>query len=222
MLYTQFKEIALSPSLKQLALEHAIIRTKEIVRQFVPQNAPLTPLESNYVGVVGEIAVRKYLGLTTNLDNNYENHQVDNGDIEWKELIYDVKTDAIPDSLYRRLYNGSIKDFDTYGCRVFSARHLHHLKKYSGGLIFCAFKIPDGARETKPEFAPDESKRNMRKDVFLNNKVLFIGLIEQERVADKPPTWYTPKNPETGKQSQYNSPNFIFHHTALTSIASIL
>ena len=221
-LYRQFQEITLNVKLRDLALEHATKRTKQIIRQFVPQNAPLTPLESNYVGSIGEIAVRKYLKLNTTLDDNYDKHQVDDGDVEWNGLIYDVKTDAIPSSIYKNLHEGTIKAYDTYGCRVFSAKHLHHLKKYNGGLIFCAFKIPDNARETKIERTPDWDIKNIRKNVFENDKALIIGIIEQARVADNPPTWYTPKNPETGRQSQYNSPNYIFHHTALTSIASII
>ena len=220
-LFDQFQEITLTPKLKEQALEHAMKRTKEIRRQFVPQNAPLTPLESNYVGVIGEIAVRKFLGLSTDLNNNYEEHQVDNGDIEWDSLIYDVKTDAIPANIYKNLHNGTIKEYDTYGCRVFSAKHLHHLKKYSGGLIFCAFKIPDGAKDTKPSFEPDYAEKNMRENVYANNEVLIIGLIEQKKVADDAPTWYTPINPDTGKQSQYNSPNYIFHHKKLKSIKTI-
>lgn len=221
-IFNQFEEITLTPALKEHALYHACKRTEMIKRQFVPQNAPLTPLESNYAGVIGEIAVRKFLGLSTKLDDNYEEREVDNGDIEWDSLIYDVKTDAIPTIIYNKLYNGLIKEYDTYGCRVFSAKHLHHLKKYSGGLIFCAFKIPDGAKDTKPSFEPDHSKKNMRKTVFTNNEVLIVGLIEQKKVADEAPTWYTPINPETGKQSQYNSPNYIFHHKKLKSIKTIL
>ena len=57
MLYKLFEEIHLEKKLRDLAVVHAMKRTEEIVRQFVPQNAPLTPLESNYVGAIGEIAV---------------------------------------------------------------------------------------------------------------------------------------------------------------------
>lgn len=214
-LYFQFEEITLEERLRKIAKTHAQRRTDNIVRQFVPQNAPLNPIESNYVGVIGEMAVRKFLGLDTNLDDNYENHQVDEGDLSFNGLIYDVKTDAIPSTLYQKLYNGTIQPWDTYGCRVFTAKHLHHLKKYSGGLIFTAFEIPNDAKSTKIE-------GQIRPVIIDNSKILIIGYVSQKDVTKNEPTWFTPANPINGATHKYNSLNYIFHHTDLTELKKIL
>jgi len=214
MPYQQFQEITINSDLRKLASEHAVKRTQEIVRQFVPRNAPLSAVESNYVGAMGEIALRQYLGLNTVLEDNYHKHQIDDGDIEWKDLVYDVKTDAVVSSSYQKIYDGSIKNYEPYACRVFTAKHLHHLGKYTGGLIFCVFEIPNNAKETKVE-------GQIRPVIFNNDKVLIIGYVKQADVTKREPTEYTPKNPFTGNQMKYNSLNYIFHHTDLKSVALV-
>jgi len=219
-IFDQFVLVGLTNQMKEIASQHALERTKNIIRQFVPQGAPLTPFESNYVGVIGELAVRKHLGLNINISSNYEDRQVDDGDLKFKNKVYDVKTDAIPWSIYNNLLSGRIKNYDRYGCRVFSAKHLHHLLKYSGGLIFCAFAIPDNSKATKVNYKPDYNKQNLRDEIVKNNFVLIIGTKAQNEIISQYPTWYTPVDPK-GKSSQYNSPNYIFHHTDLTSIKEI-
>lgn len=221
VLFPKFEIVHLEDELKHEAIHHAQQRTEKIIRQFVPKNAPLTALESNYVGCIGEIAVRKFLNLTTRLDSNYNDHKVDDGDVNYKDLVYDIKTDAIPVLTYNKLYTGIIKDYETYGCRVFSAKHLHHLVKYTGGVIFAAFSIPEHSRENKPDIKPDQDKLNIRTTILENNEVLIVGYVEQNKIADRPPTWFTPMNPYTGKQSQYYSPNYIFHHDHLQSIRQL-
>ena len=210
----QFVEIRITSKIKEIAIYHAKRRTKEIVRQFVPANAPLVHLESNYVGVIGELAVRKFLGQSVDIPDDYDDHEIDPGDIVINSKVYDVKTDAIPSTYYTKLYTGEIKDYEKYGCRVFTAKHLHHLIKYTGGLIFCAFDIPDDAKKTKKQ----GKVRNIIKN---NDSILIIGWIAQNKVYDKKPTWFTPENPATGHKSKYNSLNYIFHYSKLRSIKDI-
>ena len=190
-LFENFAEISINVELRKLAVNHAYKRTIGIKRQFVPANAPLEHIESNYVGALGEIAVRLYLEENPVLEDNYERHRIDDGDLKYDGLTFDVKTDAIPAFYYQKLYDGSIKNHESYGCRVFTAKHIHHLKKYTGGLIFCAFKIPNDARKNKIE------------------------------VTKKKPTWYSPRDPHTGRYSKYNSLNYIFHHSELISVKKL-
>lgn len=205
-IFNKFIEVSLNPDAIDKAVDHAHKRTDNIVRQFVPRNAPLVHLESNFVGALGEIAVRQFLNLGDDLDDNYEDGQVDEGDIVYSGLIYDVKTDAIPTTFYRRLYTGELEPYETYGCRVFTAKHLHHLRKYTGGLIFTAVEIPNDSRNNQIE-------GEIRDVILRNNRVLIIGYVEQDFVTLNPPSWDSPKDPRTGSCHRYNSPNYVFHHS---------
>ncbi len=205
MLYRNFIEVNLSSSDMDLAIEHATLRTENIVRQFVPRNAPLSHLESNVVGVLGEIAVYRHLGVNYQLSGEYDEGEVDDGDLHYNELVYDIKTDAVPNSSYTRLRNGTIRIYEPYGCRVFTARHLHHLRKYTGGLIFTAIKIPDNARHSRVE-------GKIRDFLKIQNNVIIIGYVEQNEVTENAPTWYAPQRPDSRRVIKYNSLNYIFHH----------
>ena len=213
-MFKQFVEITIDTNLRKLAAVHAVKRTQEIVRQFIPRNAPLSAVESNYVGALGEISVRQYLGLNPILEDNYHKHQVDDGDVEWNGLIYDVKTDAVINSSFNNIYTGIIKPYEPYACRVWTIKHEHYLPKYTGGLIFNVIEIPNNSKESKVE-------GEIRDIIFNNDKVLIIGYVKQSDVKKNPPTWFTPKNPITGNQMKYNSENYIFHHSDLTSVAII-
>ena len=166
-MYNQFQELIIDDSLRELASDHAEKRTKEIVRQFIPQNAPLSAVESNYIGALGEIAVRIFLGLNPLLEDNYHHHNVDDGDIEWNGKVYDVKTDAVVSSSYKKIFDGLIKPYEPYACRVWTTKHAHYLPKYTGGLIFCVIEIPNNAKETKYE--------GVIRDVIFNNDVYVTG-----------------------------------------------
>ena len=141
-LYNEFVEILIPTELIKIAEFHSEQRTKYIKRQFLPNQDPLTHLESNYIGVLGELAARQYLELKIELEDNYKNNEVYFGDLDVNGLIYDVKTEAIPAEYYNLLRCGEIKPWTPYGCRVWTAKHKHHFPKYTGGLIFCAVQIP--------------------------------------------------------------------------------
>ena len=141
-LYNKFVEILIPTELIKIAEFHYEQRTKYIKRQFSPNQDPLTHLESNYIGVLGELAERKYLELEIELEDNYKNNEVYFGDLDVNGLIYDVKTEAIPAEYYNLLRCGEIKPWTPYECRVWTTKHKHYLPKYTGGLIFCAVQIP--------------------------------------------------------------------------------
>ena len=94
-MYKIFKEITIDDRMVDIAERHAYDRTKEIVQQFKGQyGGPSTHEESNYYGAIGELSVKKYLNLPVDLDSNYTDHKIDEGDIFYNNLIYDVKTTA--------------------------------------------------------------------------------------------------------------------------------
>jgi len=212
-LYSEFVNLALSKTLRQQALDHARKRTRYITRQFIPRGAPLTHLESNYVGALGELAVRQYLGLMVTLPGNYDDQTVDAGDLTYNGLVYDVKTEAIPTEYYRLLMRGEIQPYEPYGCRVWTTSHWHHLEKYTGGLIFCALEIPAKLGRKR--------LRSVRSNLLEQRDILILGFVPQAKVKEKTPTWYTPRSPE-GTRRKYNSENLIFHHSELVSIEELL
>ena len=180
-LYKEFVEILIPTELIKIAEFHSEQRTKYIKRQFSPSQAPLTHLESNYIGVLGELAARQYLELEIELKDSYKNNEVDFGDLDVNGLIYDVKTEAVPAEYYNLLRCGEIKPWDPYGCRVWTAKHMHHLPKYTGRLIFCAVQIPADTKILIKSFG-------IRTTLIANQTVLIVGFVNQSVIKEKKPT----------------------------------
>ena len=196
----------------QTAVHHAMERTKEIVRQFIPKKAVLNHLETNFIGTLGELAVRKWAVLSGELDQNYTDHKPDQGDMVLNAKVFDIKTEAIPSEWFQKLRSGEIKDYDPYGCRVFTEKHFHHIKKYSGGIIFCSIPI----------FNKEESSEGkIRESLLLNRNIMIAGFISPEEIGLKKSTWFTPQSP-SGQKRKYNSKNYIFHHTELSPAGQLL
>ena len=222
IIYNNFLEVELTDEMHNIAKEHAVKREERIVRQFFPgKNAPSSELESNYYGCIGELAVKKYLNLPVELDDNYEKGKTDSGDVEYNNLSYDVKTTARLSTFYNKMYTGKILPYDSYGMIDYTSKHLHHLHKYTGGVIFCTFEIPDDAKLTK--------KNGEIRDIITdNNYVLILGYLKQNEITKnrdgsvRKPTWRGPRNPDTGYQVKYQSPNYIYHHTELRSVREIM
>jgi len=61
----------------------------------------------------------------------------------------------------------------------------------------------------------------IRTTLIANQTVLIIGFVNQSSIKEKKPCWYTPKSP-SGKRRKYNSENFIFHHSEVTSIKELI
>ena len=114
------------------------------------------------------------------MKDSYKNNEVDFGDLDVNGLIYDVKTEAIPAEYYNLLRCGEIKPWDPYGCRVWTAKHKHHLPKYTDGLIFCAVQIPVDTKKLIKSLG-------IRTTLFANQAVLIIGFVNQSSIKEKSP-----------------------------------
>lgn len=215
ILFPNFVRINLTEKIKSRARSHALQRTQHIKRQFIPSGSPLSHIESNFIGCLGELITFQYFAQNLDLESNYSLHQVDDGDLHLSGKNYDVKTDAVMKRFYHKIYTGTIREYEPYGCRVFTSRHLHHLKKYTGGLIFAVFPIPDDAKEDKLE-----GELRHRIIQFIGHG-LIVGYAATEQIYDKTPTWYSPANPSTGRMRRYNSENYIFHHLELYPISKL-
>ena len=213
--YPNFVHIDITAEMQKIAQLHAEHRTAMIVRQFIPRNSPLSHIESNYIGALGEIAVRCYFEMNLHLADNYEMHQVDSGDITIHNMVYDIKAEAVPNKYYRKLYYGEILAHEPYGCRVWTAKHEHHLSKYSGGIIFVALPIPNDAK--------DDKKLKLLRQRIIDHarQAIITGYVDKDIFDKMEPSWYSPRDPVTGKRRKYNSPNYIFHHSEIQSIKNL-
>lgn len=214
-LYKNFICIEPTQEMQNIARLHAKRRTEAIVRQFIPRNSPLSHIESNYFGALGEIIVRCLFEMNMVLNDNYDDGQTDSGDICIAGRIYDIKTEAVPNKYYRKLFYGEIQSHEPYGCRVWTARHEHHLHKYTGGIIFVSFPIPNGAKKDK--------QKNIIRDRIAEHarQALIVGYVDQNIFAKMKPDWFSPADPVTGKRRKYNSLNYIFHHSNIYPIAEL-
>ena len=129
-------------------------------------------------------------------------------------FIPSIITEGVPAEYYDLLRCGEIKPWNPYGCRVWTAKHMHHLPKYTGGLIFCAVQIPADTKILIKSFG-------IRTILIANQTVLIVGFANQSAIKGKKPTWHTPESP-SGKRRKYNSENFIFHHSEITSIKELI
>ena len=213
--YPNFICIDITTDMQRIAQLHAERRTAMIVRQFIPRSSPLSHIESNYIGALGEVVVRCYFELNLLLKDNYEANQVDSGDIAIHTKIFDIKAEAIPNKYYRKLYYGEILSHEPYGCRVWTAKHKHHLSKYTGGIIFVAIPIPNNAKD-------DKRPKILRQRIIDHaRQAIIIGYVDKNKFDTLKPSWYSPKDPITGRQRRYNSPNYIFHHSEINSIKKL-
>ena len=54
-IHPSFVRIDITSEMQAEAKYHALRRTRYIIRQFKPYSAPLSAIESNYIGALGEI-----------------------------------------------------------------------------------------------------------------------------------------------------------------------
>jgi len=214
-IHPSFVRIDITSEMQAEAKYHALRRTRYIIRQFKPYSAPLSAMESNYIGALGEIITRIYFLQTTTLDDHYANGKTDSGDIQLNNFSYDIKSEAVPLVVFKKLYNGTIRPYEPYGCRVYTAKHLHHLKKYNGGIIFVAFPIAD---EAKLEKENDGFRSTMMTGCTPG---LILGFVHPEQFKGKKPQRYSPPHPKTGKQLHYYSNNYVFGLDELITMKTI-
>lgn len=215
-LHPSFKRIEISQAMQDEARYHALRRTNNIQQRFVPLNPPLSQAESNFIGVLGEIVIRNLFLGSIGIKDNYAAKKADSGDIIIHNLSYDIKSEAVPMSQFKILYEGAIQPHEPYGCRVYTATHAHHLVKYTGGVIFVAFPIPDNSRENRND-------DRLREDIItFCNPAIITGYVKQEAFKDRKPQQFSPPHPKTRRRLKYNSSNFVFHHSELSSIQDFL
>ncbi|HGY54447.1 MAG TPA: hypothetical protein ENK44_01970 [Caldithrix abyssi] len=214
-LHKNFIRIEITPPMREIAVYHARRRSEKIKRRFVPENAPLSALESNFVGALGEVAVRYLFSGQKELKDDYDLGKTDSGDVRINGKMYDIKSEGVPLSLYIKLYEGRIKPYEPYGCRVWTAKHLAHLPKYDGGVIFTALPIMQTEQQKQDEL--------LRKDILEGmDHLIILGYALPEEIRAKKPQRYSPPHPVSGKRYPYYSPNMVFHHSELHPVHSLI
>ncbi len=203
-LYSEFIRLDISDAMRSEARYHAGRRTRTIVRRFNAGSAPLSDMERNYVGALGEILVKSYFSQSIDLTDNYDTGHPDSGDIQINERIFDIKSEAVPMVFFKKLYEANLKPYEPYGCRVYTVSHLRHLKKYTGGVIFTAFPAPDDAKQERHD---GELREEM---VSYMHPGLILGYVKPEDFTAKTAQKYSPPHPVTGRRLRYNSANIIF------------
>lgn len=204
-----FVTIKLTKEIKKEAFINAIDRTIKIVRRFVPKFQMLTHAETNYVGCLAELAVRKYFELPLELDP-ITGYSPDNGDVEYGNLIYDVKNQNMSENSFNRLMNGTIKENDYKGTFRFTAKHLYHIPKYTGGIIWtaCNYNSSDYLKDLS---LGDDKK--IRKEVLRSiNEIVIVGVSKPDSFKGKKSTWVDPNG------TKMQSENILFHYSELTLI----
>ncbi len=214
-LHSSFIRLDISEAMRSEARYHAIRRTNHIVRRFEAGSAPLSDKERNYLGALGEILVKSFFSQSMELDDAYDAGKADSGDIRLRDLMFDIKSEALPMRFFKRLYAGELKPYEPYGCRVYTKQHLHHLTKYTGGIIFTAFPVPDNAREGRRE-------GELREEIVMYmHPGLILGYVKPEDFTGKVAQTHSPPHPETGRRYQYNSANIIFPLTELRPVTEL-
>lgn len=132
-----------------------IIITKEMVNQALAEADKREPhiqhhfdvehlsnVQRNVLGFLGEFACRKYLNIPwkSGIRTNY--NYIDNGDIVVNGIIFDVKTETIPNNKpyksFDKVFNRRIDDDEPYGRRLINGEQKVLLHKYDY-IIFGAF-----------------------------------------------------------------------------------
>ena len=102
----------------------------------------LTANDRDVLGFLGEFCVCELLGIDwiNNIRENYET--IDNQDGIINDLIFDVKTETIPEPYFTFVVAKTINDDELYGRRLITKGQVSLLPKYDI-VIFGAFKRDD-------------------------------------------------------------------------------
>ena len=102
----------------------------------------LSEKDRDIIGFLGEFAACEMLKINWK-DNIRENYlTIDSGDGEINNMIFDVKTETIPDPYFSLVINRTIRDNDLYGRRLIHKGQIQLLAKYNI-VIFGTFKRND-------------------------------------------------------------------------------
>ena len=151
----------------------------------------------------------KYFELPLELDP-ITGYSPDNGDVEYGNLIYDVKNQNMSENSFNRLMDGTIKENDYKGTFRFTAKHLYHIPKYTGGIIWtaCNYNSSDYLKDLS---LGDDKK--IRKEVLRSiNEIVIVGVSKPDSFKGKKSTWVDPNG------TKMQSENILFHYSELTLI----
>ncbi len=102
----------------------------------------LTEHDRDMIGFLGEFAMSELLGINFEKQIRENYFTIDTGDGKIQSLIYDVKTETIPEPYFTRVTNRLINDDAVFGRRLINDGQVSLLEKYDI-VIFGAFKRDD-------------------------------------------------------------------------------
>lgn len=132
--------IKITEEMKRYALIEANKRDPYIKHHFNVEH--LSDIDRDIIGFLGEFACCEMFGLNwkNNIRDNYLT--IDCGDIKSGNLIFDVKTETLPNKYpnryFHKVFNRLIDDDSPYGRRLIVEGQVELLKKYDI-VIFGAF-----------------------------------------------------------------------------------
>ena len=132
--------IIITEEMKRYAIIEAKKRKPYIKHHFNVEH--LSSIDRDVIGFLGEFACCEMFGLDwkNNIRDNYLT--IDRGDIKSGNLIFDVKTETLPNNYpyryFHRVFNRLIDDDSPYGRRLIVKGQVELLEKYDI-VIFGAF-----------------------------------------------------------------------------------
>jgi len=132
--------INVSDEMIESANEESIKRNPHIVHHF--EVSHLSSKDRDIVGFLGEFCACEMLGINwkKNIRDNY--YTIDSQDGIVDNLVFDVKTETIPDPYFSALLYREIHDNELYGRRLITQGQVGLLSKYDL-VIFGMFKRDD-------------------------------------------------------------------------------
>lgn len=102
----------------------------------------LTEHDRDMIGFLGEFAMSEFLGISFEKQIRENYLTIDAGDGNVQSLVYDVKTETIPEPYFTRVINRTICDDGLFGRRLINKGQVSLLEKYDI-VVFGAFKRDD-------------------------------------------------------------------------------
>lgn len=120
--------VRFTQEMRDAATRESKKREKYIKHHFEVKH--LTSEERNHIGFLGEFAFCQLMGVDwrSNIRENYLT--IDDCDFKLNNLSIDVKTETVPKVFFERILNGTIRDDQPYGRRLYSEGQFNLLEKY--------------------------------------------------------------------------------------------
>ncbi len=135
--------VNVTEKMRKSAIEESKRRTPHIIHHFEVEH--LSSEDRDALGFIGEFCACELLGIdwVTNIRDNY--YTIDDQDGIINNLVFDVKTETIPEPYFSRVINRNINDDALYGRRLITRGQVNLLGKYDI-VIFGVFKRDDYTR----------------------------------------------------------------------------